>query len=170
MLKKMPLIMMVIVMTSAIWTLAGYGADEPSASIPDAAYHNKKGLSHFKKGFYELTPRQRKEEAAHQYGLAIQEFKKALVVNPDYAQAHRNLGRVYSVQGKFLKAATHYKKLTELDASDIDSYVLTALAYAEAGKYEDARAELETAKSMTTDKQILKKLDDYMEKLDREEQ
>jgi tetratricopeptide (TPR) repeat protein len=169
MLKKIPLFLMLIIMTSALWSLVCYGADEVSTGIPDEAYHNSKGLKYFKKGFYDLAPHKRKEEAAHQYGLAIQEFKKALAINSDYAPAHQNLGRVYSVQGKFLKAAKHYKKLTDLAPNDIDSYVLAALAYAEAGKYEDARAQLEIAKTMTTDKAILKKLDDYIKKLDQKE-
>lgn len=169
MLKKMPLFIVAIIMTSALCSLACYGADEPSTNFPDAAYHNKQGLVHFEKGFYELTPHHRNEEAEQQYGLAIQEFKKALAIDPDYAQAHRNLGRVYFVQGKFLMAAKHYKKLTDLDPRDIDSYVLTALAYAEAGKYVDARARLETAKRMTTDEKILGKLDDYIKKLDEKE-
>ena len=169
MLKKIPLFMMVIIMTSVLGSLVCYGADDVSTSNPDEAYHNNKGLKHFKKGFYELTPGKRKAEAAQQYGLAIQEFKKALAINSDSAEAHRNLGRVYSVQGKFIKAAKHYKKLTDLDPHDIDSYVLTALAYAEAGNYEDAMAELETAKNMTTDKTIIKKLDDYIRKLNQED-
>jgi tetratricopeptide (TPR) repeat protein len=165
--KKIPFLLLGAIVASVFCSLVCYGADDPSTGIPDEVYYNKKGMSHFKKGFYEFTPQKRKKEAEQQYGLAIQQFQKALALNPDYAEAHRNLGRVYSVRGQFTKAATHYKKLTALDPHDIDSYVLTALAYAEADQYDDARAELETAKSMTTDKQVIKKLDHYIEKLEQ---
>lgn len=170
MLKKFSRFFFIFLLTSTFVGFGAYGAEEGNPSIPNESYHNQKGLSHYKKGFYTLTPKHQKEEASKEYGLAVQEFKKALSVNPDYAEAHRNLARVYYVQKKFLKAAEHYKKLTNLDPYDIDSYVLTALAYAEAQKYSEAQEELENAKNMTADPVILKKLDGYIEKIEKQGQ
>ena len=114
-----------------------------------------------------MTPKHKKEEASKEYGLAIQEYNKALVINPDYAEAHRNLARVYYVQKKYLKAAKHYKKLTSLDPYDIDSYLYTASAYEKAQKYDEAIAELEIAKEKTTDPQIIEKLNSFIEKIEQ---
>ena len=170
MLKKISLFFLVFIIISALGGLPGYGVEELGTGVPGEAYHNQKGLSHFKKGFYHFTPKHRAEEASQEYDRAIQEFKKALAINPANAETHRNLARVYYVQKKFLQAAEHYKKLTELDPYDIDSYVLTALAYAEAQRYAEARAQLEIAKNMTADLRIIEKLDSYLEKLDQQMQ
>lgn len=57
-----------------------------------------------------------------------------------------------------------------MDPYDIDSYVLTALAYAEVQRYAEARAQLEIVKNMTADLRIIEKLDSYLEKLDQQGQ
>jgi tetratricopeptide (TPR) repeat protein len=170
MLKKISRFFLIFLLTSAFVGFGAYGAEEGNSSIPIESYHNQKGLSHYKNGFYNLTPKHQKEEALKAYGLAIQEFKKALAVNPDYAEAHRNLARVYYVQKKYLKAAEHYKNLTNLDPYDIDAYILTALAYAEAKRYSEAKKELEIAKNMTADPMIHEKLNGYIEKIEKQEQ
>jgi tetratricopeptide (TPR) repeat protein len=170
MLKKFLRFFSIFLLASAFVGFSAYGGEEVGKSISSESYHNQKGLNHFKKGFYKLTPKQKKQEALKEYGLAIQEYNKALVINPDYAEAHRNLARVYYVQKKYLKAAEHYKKLTNLDPYDIDAYVLTALAYAEAQKYSEAKEELEIAKNITTNPVIHKKLNNYIEKIEKQGQ
>ena len=170
MLKKISFFFIVSLLASAFLGFTGYGAEEVDKSIQGESYHNEKGLSHFKNGFYNFTPKHRKEEALKEYDLAIQEFNKALVINPDYAEAHRNLARVYYVQKKYLKAAKHYKKLTSLDPQDIDSYLYTASAYEKAQKYDEAITELEIAKEKTTAPQIIEKLDSYIEKIEQRKQ
>lgn len=170
MLNKISRFFLIFLMTSAFVGFGAYGAEEGSSSIPSESYHNEKGLSHFKNGFYNFTPKHQKEKAKKEYELAIQEFKKSLDVNPDYAEAHRNLARVYYVQKKYLKAAEHYKKLTYLDRYDIDAYILTALSYAEAKKYSEAKKELENASNMTSDPIIQKKLNDYIKKIENKGQ
>ena len=170
MVKKISFFFIVSLMASAFLGFAGIGAEEVNKSIQGESYHNEKGLSHFKNGFYNFTPKHRKEEASKEYGLAIQEFNKALVINPGYTEAHRNLARVYYVQKKYLKAAKHYKKLTNLDPEDIDSYLYTASAYEKAQKYDEAIAELKIAKEKATDPQIIKKLDSFIEKIEQRRQ
>jgi tetratricopeptide (TPR) repeat protein len=170
MLKKIPLFLLIFLIISVFFGLPVHGAEKANSKISDESYHNQKGLSHFKNGFYNFTPKHQREEANKEYELAIQEYKKALSVNPDYAEAHRNLARVYYVQKKYLKAAEHYKRLTYLDPYDIDAYVLTALAYTEAQKYSEAKEELKNAKNTTTDPIIQKKLNDYIKKIENREQ
>ena len=170
MLKKISLIFLVSLMTSAFLGFAGYGAEEAGKNTPSESYHNEKGLSHFKNGFYNLTPKKQKEEASIEYELAIQEFSKALAINPDSAEVHRSLARVYYVQKKYLKAAEHYKKLTNLDPYDIDSYLYTASALEKARKYDEAITELEIAKHKTANPQIIEKLDGYIGKIEQRRQ
>lgn len=170
MLKKISLFFLVFIIASAFGGLAGYGAEEGGSVSSGVAYHNQQGLRHFKKGFYELTPQQRKEEASQEYRLAIQAFKKALSINPDDAEALRNLARVYAVQKDFLLAAEHYVKLTELDPNDLDAYLGAASAYERAQRYDDARAQIETVKNKTTDPEIIEKLDGYLEEIARRAQ
>lgn len=170
MLKKISFFFIVSLMASAFLGFTGIGAEEVDKSIQGESYHNEKGLNHFKNGFYNFTPKHQKEEASKEYALAIQEFNKALFINPDYAEAHRNLARVYYVQKKYLKAAKHYKKLTNLDPEDIDSYLYTASAYEKAQKYDEAIAELENAKNKTSNPQIIEKLDSFIEKIKQRRQ
>ena len=169
MLKKISFIL-AFMMTSAFCVIVVYGAENSVTNTSGKAYHNQKGLDHFKKGFYDLTPKKQKEEASKEYGLAIQEFNKALAIDPDYATARRNLARVHYVRKNFLESAKHYKKLTELNPADIDSYLYAASAYEKAKKYNEAIEQLELAKSQTTSSEIIDKLDIYIEKIEQRRQ
>jgi tetratricopeptide (TPR) repeat protein len=170
MLKKTLLFFLVFIMISAGWGLAGQAANEMATDISDEAYYNQQGLSHFKRGVYGLSPQQRKKEAAQEYRLAIQAFKKALSINPDNAEALRNLARVHAVQKDFLLAAELYVKLTELDPYAIAAYMYAASAYERAQRYDDARVQIETARSKTTDPEIIEKLNGYLEEIERRAQ
>jgi tetratricopeptide (TPR) repeat protein len=125
----------------------------------------RRGVGHFDKAFYDLTPHKRDLEASQEYDLAIVEFQRELAVRPSSATAHGYLARIYYLRKQFDKAAGHYDKLTELDPFNIDAYVLAALAYAEDGEIAEARTRLETAKHQTTDPSALSRLDEYLAKL-----
>jgi tetratricopeptide (TPR) repeat protein len=170
MLKKTLLFFLVFIMISSSWVLIGHTANEMATDISDEAYYNQQGLSHFKRGVYELSPQQRKKEAAQEYRLAIQAFKKALSINPDNAEALRNLARVHAVQKDFLLAAELYVKLTVLDPYALDAYMYAASAFERAQRYDDARAQIETARSKTSDPEIIEKLNGYLEEIERRAQ
>jgi 23S rRNA A2030 N6-methylase RlmJ len=53
--------------------------------------------------------------------------------------------------------------------SDIDAYVLTALAYTRVKQYEQAIERLTAAKGVTDDKAVLEKLDDYITRIEQEQ-
>jgi tetratricopeptide (TPR) repeat protein len=125
----------------------------------------RRGVGHFDKAFYDLTPHKRDREAVQEYDLAIAEFERELAVRPSSATAHGYLARIYYLRKQFDKAAAHYDKLTELDPFNIDAYVLAALAYAEDGSLAEARTRLETAKHQTTDPGAQSRLDEYLAKL-----
>lgn len=147
--------------------LARGPASAIQAPSPDnqAAQHNLRGLEYFKTAFYQLTPKDRHEEAAQYYAKAEQEFGLALGANPNLAEAHRNLGRLSFVRGKFAAAAESYHKVTQLQPKDLDAYVLAALAHSELHQFEKGIAELERAKRQTSDPEVTAKLEGYIEKL-----
>ena len=65
----------------------------------------------------------------------------------------------------FQRAAEQYKKVTALNPSDVDSYVNLSLAYIKLERYDDAIQELENAKAQTSDKSVIKRLDEYIQKI-----
>lgn len=138
----------------------------PQAAAPrDGSSHLQRGLASFEQGFYELLPKGRRAEAETAFTLAVRELDLALEAEPLNKDAHRALARIQSLRKDHLAAAEHYRRLTEIDPFDIDSYALAALALAAAGRFAESRVELERAKGRTSDEQALSLLDDYLVKL-----
>ncbi len=169
MLKKPFVLFSVTFFALALLALAVCVKSDAQEVSKNELYYNKTGMSYFNKGYYNLIPENKKEEASQNFELAIKEFEKAIAINKNYVQAHRNLARVYYVQKKYLKAAEQYKKVTDLAPSDIDTYVITALAYINIQRYAVAKEQLKIAKTFTTDETVIQKLDGYTEKIEQEE-
>ena len=128
--------------------------------------HNDNGLKYFKKGFYEYAPHNKHQEANQYYEMAVSEFRKAIAENEGNAAAHRNLARVYHVQKKYALSAAEYKRVTELNPQDVDAYVNLAVAYTHLNRFDEAREQLELAKTKTNDPVAIGKLNGYIEKLE----
>jgi len=140
-------------------------AGQPGLPLPsggDQSEPVRRGVGHFDRAFYDLTPHQRDLEALHEYNLAIAEFQRELAVRPSSAEAHAYLARIYYLRKQFDKAAAHYDTLAELDPFNLDAYVLAALAFAENGQIPEARDRLAAAKNHTADPEALKRLDGYL--------
>jgi len=129
--------------------------------------HNEQGWGYFKKGFYEYAPHNKHQEANQYYEMAIAEFKQAIAANDGDAAAHRNLARVYHVQGKYALSAVQYRRVTELNPEDVDAYVNLAVAYSHLHRYDEAIEQLELAKTKTSDPVAIGKLNGYIEKLEK---
>jgi tetratricopeptide (TPR) repeat protein len=159
----------------AVW-VASLGAlpaaptqKDPADQARKQATHLQRGRASFEKGFYDLLPKNKAAEAEQAFAAAIGEFKLALADDPNDVDAHRGLARVYAVRGSHIEAARHYRRLTELDPYDLDSYVLAAVSLTEAGRFAEARAELEKAKGRTADERALVTLDGLLQKLSEAE-
>jgi tetratricopeptide (TPR) repeat protein len=76
---------------------------------------------------------------------AIAEFQAAIELEPDNANAHRNLGTAYGEQGKWEKAATAYEQAIRLDPDFGEAYGDLVAAYAALGRLEEAIATGEKA-------------------------
>jgi len=156
----------IIVLLFAVQPLAKAGFAQ--TSMPEEKSYNEKGLKYFKTGYYEMAPKHRKNDAAEQYLLAEEEFKKAIAINEEYLEAHVNLARLYYIQKKYEKASAEYGKVVELDPWNIDHYVNLAVTLTELGKFDEAMQILEEAKTRTTDAHALRQLDKYMDRINED--
>jgi len=153
---------------SAVLLAASAPQKDPAAPAKDRApqaTHLQRGLASFDQGFYELLPKSRRAEADAAFAVAVKELGLALEAEPDNREAHRTLGRICTLKQDHLQAAAHYRRLTEIDPYDLDSYALAALALAEAGRFGESRTELERAEGRTADPHALAILDGYLAKL-----
>lgn len=79
------------------------------------------------------------------YEKAIEEFKSAIELNPDYGDAYHNLGNAYRETGNNEEAIANYKKATSLNPNLWQSHQNLAARYFEEGKLDLALQELEKA-------------------------
>lgn len=132
---------------------------------PQEALENGRGLSHFKQGYYELIPQGRGAEAQQEMARAEEAFRRAIEINPDFVDAHRNLARLYYLQEKFDQAAAEYAQVIRLAPEDVDTYVQMAVVETERGNFQAAVDLLESAKKITDDQHALTQLDAYIRKI-----
>jgi len=152
-----------IIATALLAFLAGNLS--AAAQSAKESEHNRKGLAYYNAAFYQHLPHGKQREADNSFELAITEFRQAITSNPNYADAHRNLARVYFVQKNFQQAADAYRTVTLLKPEDIDAFVLLALSYTEINKFPEAIEALQAAKTHTSDQGVVGKLDGYIEKI-----
>ncbi len=163
--KRLPLGLQFLLLLAALSIAAPASAGQ--ASGPSAQSERvQQGRNHFERAYYQLTPQKRDVEAAQEFDLAIREFEAELAVQPQSAEAHAYLARIYAVRRNFAKAAAHYDRLIELQPTNVDAYVLAALAHVENGQIAEARARLVAGQSRTEDPGALAKLAEYIARLD----
>ncbi|MHC4531640.1 MAG: tetratricopeptide repeat protein, partial [Planctomycetota bacterium] len=51
---------------------------------------------------------------------AIEPFKQAIVIKPDYAEAHNNLGIAYGKLGRYAEGLEAHKKANGIDPNDAE--------------------------------------------------
>ena len=146
---------------SAALALAGAGVGQKGKE----ADHNQKGLGYYKEAFSHHIPKGEQQEAERCFDLAVGEFRQAIAINPVYAEAHRNLARVYYLRKQYKEAADEYRTLTHLEPQDVDAYVQLALTFTHLEQYDEAIRQLEVAKTRTRDPDVLSRLDGYIQKV-----
>ena len=165
-----PLVVGIVSLALASPALAQPGHDSSSGQGQAArSEHVRRGVDHFDKAFYDLTPHGRKAEASREFDLAIAEFEGEVAANPKDVVALRYLGRIDGLRNEFKQAAGYYDRVAALEPLDPDACVFAALWYAEDGQLAESRARLEMAKGRTSDPAALEKIDAYLAKLDAAE-
>ncbi len=76
---------------------------------------------------------------------AIREFKKAIKIKPDYADAYHNLANVYHHKGDIKEAVTFYQQAISFNPKLFESYYNLGLIYLNSGEFDLAKLELEKA-------------------------
>jgi len=89
-----------------------------------------KARIYFNKGF-EYGQKDRYQEA-------IEEYKKAILMDPNHSSARFNLGLAYYKIGKYKKAIPEYEKLIEHEPLNSDAYFNLALVYYTMNRYDEA--------------------------------
>jgi tetratricopeptide (TPR) repeat protein len=149
--KSTGIIMISILMLISMLVIIGvafevYGAGAPKASTKEsksAAEKRAEANIYFDQG-KGLQDQENHKEAARQY-------EKAVKADPNYAEAHSNLGFSYRKQGKFDKAVRSYKKAIALDPKLAEAHEYLGEAYAEMGKFELAEKELQILRDLESD-------------------
>jgi tetratricopeptide (TPR) repeat protein len=72
------------------------------------------------------------------YKEAIEEYKKAINVKPDYAEAYYGLGNAYEDAGMHKEAIEEYKKAINVKPDYAEAYCYSGVVYGKLGLYEDA--------------------------------
>ena len=88
---------------------------------------------------------------------SAEEFKKAIELNPGYADAHHNLGNTYQQMGKIEEAIANYQKAAELNPQLWQSCQNLAAIYFEQGKFELAKKWIEKAVAANPQNQNLRR-------------
>ena len=72
------------------------------------------------------------------YERAVREIKRALVLNPDYGQAHQMLGTIYEHTGLLDEALAEYRKAVDLDPTSQNAMRMIATTLVAREEYEEA--------------------------------
>jgi tetratricopeptide (TPR) repeat protein len=65
-------------------------------------------------------------------------YEKSILLNPNYSEAHNNIGIIYGSLNEHEKAVEYYKKAIFLNPNNANFYFNTGLAYIELKQYEKA--------------------------------
>lgn len=112
------------------FTSINQGFAENGTINPQAQIHFKNGIKHSVNG---------------QLGCALNEYLKAIQLDPLFARAYNNLGYIYRQQGKVDLAITYYNKTLELNPKDDTAHTNLASAYEKKGDYDKAIEEFHKA-------------------------
>ena len=69
---------------------------------------------------------------------ALEEYQKALVLNPNYSLAHNNIGNVYFEKGDFNKAIKHYLQALEIEPDFKEANYNLGITYQKMGLFDKA--------------------------------
>jgi tetratricopeptide (TPR) repeat protein len=87
---------------------------------------------------------------ARNYAAARIKFEQAIRANPDFAEAHNNLGFTLRQQGpqNYSKALEHYNKAIQLKPSMAETYEYRGVLFAKMGRKAEAEKDLATLRRM----------------------
>jgi tetratricopeptide (TPR) repeat protein len=89
---------------------------------------------------------------AKKFAEAQMKFEQAIRDNPNFAEAHNNLGFALRQQGpqNYSKALEHYSKAIQLKPSMAETYEYRGVLFAKMGRKSEAEKDLATLKKLNT--------------------
>jgi tetratricopeptide (TPR) repeat protein len=82
---------------------------------------------------------------------AVEEYEKAIAINPTFADAHSNLGLAYDRKGRYDKAVEEYEKALAVNSNLVEARNNLGLAYYAQDRYDKAVSEYEKVLAMNPD-------------------
>jgi tetratricopeptide (TPR) repeat protein len=128
------------VLISNQWVSAA-GAPSSSASQPAAMQTRRQKANEF---FRQAESYQK----AERYNDAAAAYEKAVQTDPDYAEAHSNLGFCLRKQKMFDKAIESYQRAIAINPKLTQAHEYIGEAYAEMGKFDLAERHLNILKTL----------------------
>lgn len=116
----LPLFTLLLFVSSLAFTSTGHAGSQEQQS---AEQYFKNGISLYESG---------------QYQMAIEAYKKAVMLNPDSADANYNLGMAYSSLGQYKEAVEAYKRAIRIKPDYEAAYYNLGHAYSNLKQYENS--------------------------------
>lgn len=86
-----------------------------------------------------------------QYELAIEQYKKAIQLEYNYAKTHNNLASVYFLMGKYEKAVNEYLESIEIKPDYVEAYYNLGMVYEAMQRFDKAIEYYKTVHSLKPD-------------------
>ncbi|MEN8263390.1 MAG: tetratricopeptide repeat protein [Nitrospirota bacterium] len=115
--KKIQIVLLSLLLTSAVFSLPVYAAK------PTAKTFIRIGLINYENA---------------EYSEAIDEFKQAIKLKPNYAEAHFHLANAYFGLRRYDEALDSYKKAVKLKPSYVDAHYSLGILATMLSEYDDA--------------------------------
>ncbi len=137
-MMKRTRLMWLVLITLAIATPAAWAQVGPvkPREPNDAMSYFRLGVGHYR---------------ADRYMEAVEAYKQAIRLKPDFAAAYHNLGYVYDELGRYKEALESYKHAVQLTPNDAGMYSNMAVTYRKMGRYKEAVASCKQAISLRPD-------------------
>ena len=96
-------LLLLLIFSTDVLAASGGGHSAP----PEEAIENQRGLSHFKRGYFELMPRGRRNEAGQELALAERAFLRAVEINDNFVgESSQTIATDASGQAIFVTTGT----------------------------------------------------------------
>ena len=91
---------------------------------------------------------------AHQYDLAIEQFRKTLEIDPNYGLTHWYLGQAYALKGMYAESETELRKAKYLLQQNVAVEADIGYAYAASGKGGEAKKAIDELKQSSKQRYV----------------
>lgn len=116
-----------------------------SVAVKDAAPQPQSPKPTLKTSPFKLYDQGCLEDESGNHEIAIQQYKAAIAIKPDYAEAYYSMGAAHGGLGRDSDALAAFKKAIAIKPDYADAYYNMGIAYRKLGRYTDAVAAFKKA-------------------------